>query len=339
METYGSEVGSSHRLHSTEARAPKAGWSSPLTHPLWWIALAILVVNDFVLKRSSLAGAVTGKLSDFAGLIVAPVLVASIVRPKTRAGRLACFASVAFPFVAIKVSAKAASLLVWAASLCGLTWRIWSDWTDVAALGVLPLAWRISQGKRARDERLFPAGVAVHRVGVVLGALACVATSQEFTEIETAAYLVNMTPHEVKVSIFRPQAAPDCAALVADPHAMLRSEQFVFDRCWTAAAAELVPLDQDWRKVLDDGGSPDAASPRACEAFVIRVAGMPDTAVFWNQISKVRIGTVGVDSLDPHALLLERFGDSFVVERTPLLDVWPVDLPLPEVTGACEYAP
>ncbi len=37
--------------------------------PLWWGALAVLVANDHALKGSGLVpGALTGKLSDFAGL-------------------------------------------------------------------------------------------------------------------------------------------------------------------------------------------------------------------------------------------------------------------------------
>jgi hypothetical protein len=43
----------------------------------WASALALLLLNDHVLKCSGfLPGAVTGKLSDLAGLVVAPVLAA-----------------------------------------------------------------------------------------------------------------------------------------------------------------------------------------------------------------------------------------------------------------------
>ncbi len=329
-------MGWSKRLHTTEARV-HAPERSPLNHPVWWIALALLLLNDLVLKRSSMAGAVTGKVSDFAGLIVAPVLVASIVRPKTKTARLTCLALVCLPFVAINVSTKAASLVVWAASLGGLEWRIWSDWTDLAALSVLPVAWRISQSSGAAARAGSTLSATVHRVGVVLGAFACIATSEDFSRVETAAYLINLTPEEVKVSIFRAKEPLDCGAFAADPHGMLRSEQLVFERCWTTDVSQrVVPLDQDWRIIVDRSGIPDAASPRACDLAVIRVDGMVDRAVFWNQVSKLQLDTYDLDIRDSHALQLERFGDVFVIERTPLLDVWPVDLTLPEATGTCE---
>lgn len=322
-------------------RVPKVGWSSPLTHPVWWIALAILLVNDLALKRSNLAGTVTGKLSDFAGLIVAPVLVAAIARPKTRAGRLAALGSVAVPFIAIKVSEEAASLLVSAASLCGLRWRIWSDWTDLAALVVLPLAWRFSARALVAD-RPSSVGLAVHRAGAVLGALACVATSEDPGGIETAAYLVNLAQRDVEVFVYRTKDPPDCVAVAAARHAMPQPDELVFDRCWTTAALQAVPLDADWRNLAYGGESPDGglASPRACDVVVIRVNGMADTAVFWDHVSKVRLDTTSsVTGNDPHALHLERFGDSLLVERSPLLDVWPVDWPLPSATDACTPPP
>jgi hypothetical protein len=45
-----------------------------LLHPVALVALAVLVLNDHVLK-SMLPGLVTGKLSDVAGLVVAPLAV------------------------------------------------------------------------------------------------------------------------------------------------------------------------------------------------------------------------------------------------------------------------
>lgn len=323
-----------------DEKGARDGWRSPLTRPLWWVALALLLLNDLALKRSSMAGAVTGKLSDFAGLIVAPVLVVSLARPKSRGGRLACFAFVAVPFVAIKVSSNAASLLVWMASLCGLSWRIWSDWTDLAALSVLPLAWRLSQCERPGHGHV-PLRLAVHRLGALVGAFACVATSRDVASFQTAAYLVNLTHRDVDVVLFRANVPPDCAVVATDPRSLLGPEDFVFERCWSATSSTTVPLDADWREVSDKASPPDAGPlppPRACDAVIIRIAGMPDTAVFWNRVSKVD-STDGADRADPHALQLEQFGESLVIEGTTLLDTWPVEWPLPPTPGSCEHAP
>jgi hypothetical protein len=47
-------------------------------HPVTLAAMAILVVNDWVLKRTW-PGAITGKLSDLAGLAAAPVVLTALV--------------------------------------------------------------------------------------------------------------------------------------------------------------------------------------------------------------------------------------------------------------------
>src|SRR5919108_3596562 len=65
------------------ARAPGDG----LLHPLVLVALAALVVNDHLLKPT-FPGVVTGKLSDVAGLLLAPVVaVAAIELVAAAAGR------------------------------------------------------------------------------------------------------------------------------------------------------------------------------------------------------------------------------------------------------------
>jgi hypothetical protein len=48
-----------------------------LLDPLFWLALLLLVLNDHVLKAAA-PGFITGKLSDVAGLAVAPVLAVSL---------------------------------------------------------------------------------------------------------------------------------------------------------------------------------------------------------------------------------------------------------------------
>ena len=46
-----------------------------LASPVFVLALVVLVLNDHVFKQAW-PGLVTGKLSDFAGLVVAPLLLA-----------------------------------------------------------------------------------------------------------------------------------------------------------------------------------------------------------------------------------------------------------------------
>src|SRR5688572_756580 len=91
-----------------ECREPLPG-PSPLSRPAWWVALALLLINDHLLKGSGLLpGWLTGKLSDVAGLLMAPPLLVVLAGARARAARLACFAAVALVFAAIKLHAPAA---------------------------------------------------------------------------------------------------------------------------------------------------------------------------------------------------------------------------------------
>ena len=65
-----------HRLSKMKSFNP----IDAIRHPLWWLMLVVLVVNDFVLKGSGLLPSIiTGKLSDFAGLMVFPLLLAILI--------------------------------------------------------------------------------------------------------------------------------------------------------------------------------------------------------------------------------------------------------------------
>ncbi|MCZ7683483.1 MAG: hypothetical protein M5U28_33725 [Sandaracinaceae bacterium] len=64
-------------------RASRESDAIALRHPLWWASLALLVANDHWLKGADLLpGWLTGKLSDLAGLIVAPVLLSALLRAR-----------------------------------------------------------------------------------------------------------------------------------------------------------------------------------------------------------------------------------------------------------------
>lgn len=313
-----------------------------LASPVFWVALAVLLVNDHVLKHSAAAGWLTGKLSDLAGLIVAPVLAVSLARARVPKAMLACFVLVTATFVAIKVSVAAANAVTVAMSWIGVPWRIWTDPTDLIALGVLPLAWRCC----APLPRLPRAHPGVERFGAIVGALACVATSTSYDEIETSAFAVNLTHDSVRLQVWRVAVPLDCAGVARDPAATLQPAMFAFDRCRDAEPMELVPLDRNWRARDDDARNPEGKDQpdKECDAVVIRANGMRDTVVFWDRLSKTsvlaRLGTmVDAKDLDEHALCLESFGESVVVESTPAIDAWPVEWTLPPEGTSCSDAP
>src|SRR5688572_6358086 len=73
-----------------------------LLHPAWLLSLAVLGLNDHVLKRL-VPSLLTGKLSDFAGLFVAPALLATLLRVRRPRALVLCHVAVALGFAVIKV--------------------------------------------------------------------------------------------------------------------------------------------------------------------------------------------------------------------------------------------
>ena len=168
----------------------KSIWWSGLRSPLWWACLGVLVVNDHALKGSGLLpGWLTGKLSDLAGLVVAPVLVCSLLT--MRGMRFIGFVTVVVPFVGMNVSADAARSLEAASRWLGLSWHVWTDPTDLVALGVLPIAWRMSSAAREGPKSPPRPLYASERIAVLLGAVACLASSTVIRLYQTRIYLVS----------------------------------------------------------------------------------------------------------------------------------------------------
>jgi hypothetical protein len=143
-----------------------------LLHPVALTALAILIVNDHLLKAAA-PGPVTGKLSDVAGLVVAPLMVAGAWEVcRAAAGRwiaparlplIVAIVMTGALFCAVKVSADAATPYRFAAGYA--RWPIdafvalvgersipgpapallTSDPSDLLALPALGIAWAIGR--------------------------------------------------------------------------------------------------------------------------------------------------------------------------------------------------
>jgi hypothetical protein len=313
---------------------------APLGHPLWWCALIVLLLNDHVLKGAGLLpGWMTGKLSDFAGLLVAPVLVAALIGATSNTARARAYALVVVPFVLVNTWERAAEIVTWATATLGVPWRLWSDPGDLVALCILPVAWWVS----VRTPRRCP--MPVLRFGAFAAALACVATSFPYEKVETSAYLVNTTHDSHVVHIYRSTEPIDCDAVSDAPESVLTADQFSFETCRKAEPFVIVPLDSDWRELEGSSDEPRSADGgyRACDAVVLRVRGMRDTAVLLYRLPKVRVNTSGyrvdVEDAEPQALYLEEFRGELFVESTTYLRAWEVDWDLPGQTVACGDAP
>src|SRR4029078_4660145 len=116
------------RAARSSAEPSRAAWFdlTALRHPGWWLALAVLVVNDQLLKgRGVVPSWLTGKLSDFALVVVAPTLVAAILPRALPWRRVAASVSVLGLFVATELFRAASDAIVAVTAQIGLYTKLW----------------------------------------------------------------------------------------------------------------------------------------------------------------------------------------------------------------------
>jgi hypothetical protein len=143
-------------------------------HPATLAAIALLVVNDWVLKPRLGPGLVTGKLSDIAGLAFAPVVLSAAiglalhaaarlgarVDPSLSARRLAlCVLATGAGFAAVKLSPALAAEVAGALSRLGRPARFYDDPTDLLALPALAAAVWIGRDELRRVPLGRPAAI------------------------------------------------------------------------------------------------------------------------------------------------------------------------------------
>lgn len=122
-----------------------------LAAPASVLSLVVLALNDHVLKQAW-PGLVTGKLSDVAGLVFAPLLLAVLLaavrvpRPMT-----VSVAATGAGFVLCKTSTVGAAVTSSVWSLFGTPTMIRADASDLVALPALYVAWRIHRAALADD--------------------------------------------------------------------------------------------------------------------------------------------------------------------------------------------
>ncbi len=147
-----------------------------LISPLYLSALGLLLLNDFLLKRTC-PGFVTGKLSDFAGLFSLGVFLLVCTR------KTASLFALALCFVVWKLPLSDTMIQAWN-SATGLTIGRTVDPTDLIALVILPLA--------AFFYRTADAGEVVRRgwctLSLMVSLFAFTATSRAATPEQQAAF-------------------------------------------------------------------------------------------------------------------------------------------------------
>lgn len=222
-----------------------------LVTPVWLAALVVLALNDHLLKGSGLLpGAITGKLSDFAGMIVAPVLLAAVLRVRTRRGLALCCAAVGAVFAGINVSPAIADAWSWLMSFA-IPWHITVDPTDLVALPALALGWRALVPAMTRPLPALPGWLpqTAQASAIAVGGFLCMATSEggpppddwpppqeevgttdpdDYMDIQVDVYLNNATAGDIRVRTrpLRSDVLFDCLAVEEDPGLLLSESLF-----------------------------------------------------------------------------------------------------------------
>ena len=256
-----------------------------LLHPLWLGGLVVLVLNDHVFKGSTLVSAfVAGKLSDVAGMLIAPALLATALQVRTLRGWWLSHVAVGVVFATIKLSVIGAT--VWSAMMgaFGFPWSIVRDPTDlvvalpalVASAIVLRRAMATAPLVRARDRaRLARRSAEAGAAGV--GLLCSVATSPPppegplYPDILADVWLHNGTDVEqvVRIRTVRSTVQLDCYAIEADPARLVSGALFGDVQSWTLPpGANLGVLDPEVRD-------------RECNLAMIDADGFTPTVLFW----------------------------------------------------------
>lgn len=276
-----------------------------LLSPTWLGALAVLGLNDHLWKGGALPGALTGKLSDIAGMIVAPALLAALLGLRSRRGLLYCHIAVGLVFSAINLSPAAADAWSWLMGLVGVPWQITVDPTDLLTLPALALGWRVltpaMRERAAAPVPKFSRPRPLELGAATLGTLLCVATSRgggggeggefgdeggdfgEFGDeggntyqpIFADVYLHNSSPDRaltLRVRNLRPDVLVDCFNAEKDPGVLFTDPLFDAGLTYTLPPTTNVPARPA------DG----SAGARECYAVLVESDTLDPTILFWH---------------------------------------------------------
>ena len=289
---------------STDRPAPLSPARALLT-PTWIASLALLVANDHWLKGAGLIPEVlTGKLSDFAGLVVAPVLLAAVLGIRSRRALLACHIAIGAVFAGIQLSPGFATS--WSALMgaFGHPWLITCDPTDLIALPALALAWKLLVPEM--DGEL-PSLTPLKRSAVaalgVFGLWSTVATSDVeradigidsddtwYEDVYGHLYINNANDQDIALHVrpLRPELGIDCLQVALDPGRMLRPEAFGEAEHWLLPARTNIAIDL-------------SSSPN-CGAVWIAGEGIAPTILFVEQVAATAPQWWNGQSFDPEEL-------------------------------------
>ena len=315
-------------LTSMLCTRPRLRPGRALLTPTWLLALAVLGVNDHLLKGAGiLPGSLTGKLSDLAGMIVAPALLAALLGLRSRRGLLLCHLAVGAVFAAIKVSPAAADAWSWLMGLAGNAWTITVDPTDLIALPVLAIGWRALVPAMARPMPALQtrAPRIAQIAAIVTGTALSVATSSpnepqetgeadageadwgefgeqgefdsgvdsgfiEYEDIQADVYLHNSSEADIIIRTreLLPEVQLDCIAVEEDPGLLFSEPLFGAGLTYTMPART-------------NAAVRDLINPQNRECYAVRIEGDRLTEpfiLFW-QANDIAVEWIVGDISDP----------------------------------------
>ncbi len=255
--------------------------SRSLAHPLWLGALLVLLVNDHLLKGSALPGWLTGKLSDFAGPIVAAALLAVLLRVRSKRGWVLSHVATAVGFAAINVVPSVAHWVQDVSASTPFPWIITVDPSDIVGLVALPLSFLVLGNASTGDTtHSIPWRRWTRRVSVPVAAVACMATSapqepneewpENFPNQPGAVSISNDTDDArlIRVRTLKETVQIDCEAVLNEPSQALSRDLFGAADTWLLEARRALPLQ-------GLGGD--------CSVYLIETEEMPATLLVWDR--------------------------------------------------------
>ncbi|MEZ4473223.1 MAG: hypothetical protein R3F60_21040 [bacterium] len=304
-----------------------------LSHPAWWLALALLLANDHLFKGAGvLPPALTGKLSDFAGLLVAPALLATLAGVRRRRGWWGAHLAVAAGFAAINVSPAFAR--AWEAALAWtpLPWAITVDPGDLIALPMVAVSAVVFGRWAARPA---PVAQAARVLGLGLGGLACAATSPPpesylppTPAMPTTSARLMVANRSAITAVIRvrstlPGVGVDCPWAAGDPEHLLSRDLFGPAQTWLLEGGRALPL-----------GVPDSA----CGLYLVDGPDLPARLVLAGEYPVTTLSTSASQLPAARGLFFDAVVGGFDWAGHPDLRVPAVDPP-EAPAGRCAPVP
>lgn len=226
-----------------------------LRHPLWWMSLAMLLCNDFWWKQASwMPNVLSGKISDFSGMLVFPLFLALLLGLSSRRSWFAVHALTAVLFAAIKLVPVMSYAVVSLFAKLGLSWQIWHDPTDLLALPMLALSFYLfprlkpvfNAPKRAQAMRILAVSVAAF-ASLATGTVPAprTLTTHDGSLMQSDLNLISASDKPISIQIERlnAQVEVDCKKPVTAD--LFTDDQFKSQGTWTqmpGEASSLIPI-------------------------------------------------------------------------------------------------